>query len=323
MPPSFVVGSSSRRGGRSGSGTPRPGWAAGAPARRPPGRARRAAGPRPGSSAGSLAGAVTRPVSARTSGAVPVNPATTRRHLPGLAPGPAARTTRVWPPVLAFSSAGVPRRDHRPRSMTAIWSASSSASSRYWVVSRTVAPPATTPRIVSHTWPRARGSRPVVGSSRKSTCGSPTRLAARSSRAPHAAGVGLAPPARPRRPVRTAPSSSPGPAPRAAARLKPSSRPIIIRFSVPVSSSSTEANWPVSAISWRTCTASVSTSYPQILACPASGFSRVASTRTAVVLPAPFGPSRARTLPRSAARSTPASAWVLPKRLVSPSASMT
>ena len=40
---------------------------------------------------------------------------------------------------------------------------------------------------------------------------------------------------------------------------------------MPVSSSSTDANCPVSAISWRTCTASVTTSYPQIRACPASG----------------------------------------------------
>ena len=93
-------------------------------------------------------------------------------------------------------------------------------------------------------------------------------------------------------------------------------------FSVPVSSSSTDANWPVSAISWRTCTASVTTSYPQIRACPASAFSKVASTRTAVVLPAPFGPSRARTVPGPAARSTPRSASVRPKRLVSPPASM-
>jgi hypothetical protein len=76
-------------------------------------------------------------------------------------------------------------------------------------------------------------------------------------------------------------------------------------------------------MSWRTWTASATTSQPQIRACPASGFSRVASTRTAVVLPAPFGPSRASTLPRSAAISTPASAWVFPKRLVSPSASIT
>ena len=55
-------------------------------------------------------------------------------------------------------------------------------------------------------------------------------------------------------------------------------------------------------------------------ACPASGSSSVASTRTAVVLPAPLGPSRPRTLPAGAARSTPSSAFVSPNRLASPSA---
>ena len=42
--------------------------------------------------------------------------------------------------------------------------------------------------------------------------------------------------------------------------------------------------------------------------------------RTAVVLPAPFGPSTPRTVPRSAYKSVPASAFVLPKFLIRPSA---
>ena len=50
--------------------------------------------------------------------------------------------------------------------------------------------------------------------------------------------------------------------------------------------------------------------------------SNVASTRTAVVFPAPLGPSRARTLPCRAVRSTPRSAFVRPKLLVSASASI-
>jgi len=45
--------------------------------------------------------------------------------------------------------------------------ASASASSRYWVVNMMVDPSATRSRIVSHIWLRFRGSRPVVGSSRK------------------------------------------------------------------------------------------------------------------------------------------------------------
>jgi NAD(P)-dependent dehydrogenase (short-subunit alcohol dehydrogenase family) len=51
-----------------------------------------------------------------------------------------------------------------------------------WVVSRTVQPSATRPRIVSHIWPRVRGSSPVVGSSRKISGGRVIRLAARSRR---------------------------------------------------------------------------------------------------------------------------------------------
>ena len=62
----------------------------------------------------------------------------------------ASCTRRLEPPTCAFSSADVPSATLRPRSMTAIRSASWSASSRYWVVSRMVQPSATSPRIVSH-----------------------------------------------------------------------------------------------------------------------------------------------------------------------------
>ena len=55
--------------------------------------------------------------------------------------------------------------------MTAIRSASRSASSRYWVVSSSVLPPATCASIVSQSPIRLRGSRPVVGSSRKRRAG--------------------------------------------------------------------------------------------------------------------------------------------------------
>src|SRR5262249_39097074 len=53
-----------------------------------------------------------------------------------------------------------------------------------------------------------------------------------------------------------------------------------------------------------------------------SGVSRVASIRTIVVFPAPFGPSRASTRPVSAVRSIPASASVPPNDLRTPSTSM-
>ena len=118
-----------------------------------------------GSSAGSLAGAVTRPMSLTTSGVVPVTWATIVASSP-VRDWSAARTIRVWPPVRAFSSAGVPSATTRPWSMTAIWSASSSASSRYCVVSSTVTPSAVRVRTMSQTSLRLRGSSPVVGSSR-------------------------------------------------------------------------------------------------------------------------------------------------------------
>ena len=66
--------------------------------------------------------------------------------------------------------------------MTAIRSASRSASSRYWVVSSTVVPSATSASIASQSAMRLRRSRPVVGSSRKSTGGRATSAAARSRR---------------------------------------------------------------------------------------------------------------------------------------------
>src|SRR3984885_15423388 len=77
----------------------------------------------------------------------------------------------------------------------------------------------------------------------------------------------------------------------------PSSRPIMMRLLVPDSPSSTEAYCPVSPISCRTWCASRCTSYPQTRARPPSDRSSVARIRTAVVLPAPFGPSSPSTCP--------------------------
>ena len=86
------------------------------------------------------------------------------------------------PPTAAPWAQDVPAAITRPWSMTTISSASSSASSRYWVVSSSVVPSTTqAPDHLPHPEP-GRGSRPVVGSSRNSTFGCPTRLAARSSR---------------------------------------------------------------------------------------------------------------------------------------------
>src|SRR4051812_29015840 len=55
---------------------------------------------------------------------------------------------------------------------------------------------------------------------------------------------------------------------------------------------------------------------------PPSGSNSVARTRTSVVLPAPFGPSSPKIAPSGTSRSTPASASVEPKLLVTPSTAM-
>ena len=99
------------------------------------------------------------------------------------------RSSRRWtttsirsPPTCDLSSSAVPRAMILPWSTTAIVSASSSASSRYCVVSRSVVPSRTRPRMTSHIPSRLRGSRPVVGSSRNSSRGRPMSALPRSSR---------------------------------------------------------------------------------------------------------------------------------------------
>ena len=98
---------------------------------------------------------------------------------------------------------GCPRRRSGPSSRTAMRSASWSASSRYWVVSKTVAPRRRVPRTTCQSSCRLRGSRPVVGSSRKITSGrAPTRPGGEVEAAAHPAGVR-------RRPARRAASVRP------------------------------------------------------------------------------------------------------------------
>ena len=58
----------------------------------------------------------------------------------------------------------------------------------------------------------------------------------------------------------------------------------------------------------RTARLSRPTSWPATVARPAVGFSSVVSTRSVVVLPAPFGPSNPKTSPGATAKETPATA---------------
>ena len=78
---------------------------------------------------------------------------------------------------------------------------------------------------------------------------------------------------------------------RAAARSRWNSRPNITRFCRAVRISSTAAFWPVRPIRRRTRRGCLRTSIPPTQARPPSIRSSVARIRTAVVLPAPLGPS--------------------------------
>ena len=85
-------------------------------------------------------------------------------------------------------------------------------------------------------------------------------------------------------------------------------RPNSHRFSRPVRFSSTAAYCPDSPMTRRISSDCVRTSKPATVARPASARRSVARMRTVVVLPAPFGPSRPRTVPSSTTRSTPSRA---------------
>src|SRR6266700_3681497 len=84
--------------------------------------------------------------------------------------------------------------------------------------------------------------------------------------------------------------------------------PCMVRFSWPVS-------WPTALVCWltepvtdRTRPGCLSTSMPATRALPSSGRDSVVRILTVVVLPAPFGPSSAYTLPAATEKVSPSSA---------------
>ena len=77
------------------------------------------------------------------------------------------------------------------------------------------------------------------------------------------------------------------------------------RFSNPVRFSSTAAFCPDTPMWRRTSAGSASTSMPATTAEPESGRSSVVRIRTAVVLPAPLGPSTPSTEPSGTAKESP------------------
>src|SRR5450759_3174716 len=201
----------------------------------------------------------------------------------------------------------------RPLSSTATWSASWSASSRYWVVRRIVTPSVASSRMICHMVRRLRGSSPVVGSSRKITVGLPMSVIARSTRRripPEEVDSGL-----------LAASVSSNRSSSSAIRRRPALRPrwrrsaISCRFSCPVSRLSTAENWPVTPIKERTASRSLATSCPPTRMAPPSARIKVDRMRTIVVFPAPLGPSSEKIVPSATVRSTPLSTMCSPKDL--------
>ena len=197
---------------RSGSGRRRPGWAGGA--RRPRwrcGSGRAAAAPRsaperrrsPGRSAPGGRGRA---------------PADRWRDRPSTVAaasswaGSATVISSRSPPTCAFSSSAVPCAMTRPWSITTIVSASRSASSRYWVVSSSVVPPATSCEITSHMSSRPFGSRPGGGLVQEQDLRVGHQRAGQVEPPAHAARVGLGRPVAGLARARTAPAArGPGP----------------------------------------------------------------------------------------------------------------
>ncbi len=63
-------------------------------------------------------------------------------------------------------------------------------------------------------------------------------------------------------------------------------------------------------------------SAPSTVACPEVGRMMSSSARMVVVFPAPLGPMTPKTLPRGTVKLTSRSAWVRPKVLLRPTASI-
>ncbi len=247
----------------------------------------------------------------RPSSLTPTTPVTRGAMAPTASGCGAASVTSRWALRLAsFSSSGVPFAMTRPWSTTTMRCASASASSRYCVVNSTVTPSPSNSRMASHTRWRLVGSSPVVGSSRKSTGGRVMSDAARSRRR-------RMPPEYPLR-TRSAASTSSNWARSSAALVREAARPMSessptrTRFCRPVRSGSSVASCAATPMWRRTSPGCCTTSIPATVAWPASGRARVVRMRTAVVFPAPLGPSRPRMEPAGTEKSTPASAWVSP-----------
>jgi hypothetical protein len=82
------------------------------------------------------------------------------------------------------------------------------------------------------------------------------------------------------------------------------------RFCRAVSARSRLGRWGTTDSRLRAVTGSAATSTPATLAVPDVGSTRVVRTPIVVVFPAPLGPSRPKTSPRSTANEIPSTAFV-------------
>ena len=198
---------------------------------------------------------------------------------------------QVRAPDLGLERPGVPRRRSRPMSMIPTRSASWSASSRYWVVRKTVVPSRLSfldllpDRLAAHgveaRWSARRGTGP----------------AARGRARRRGRGGGASRPSRCRPGDRRRSPARPG---RAASRRAPSlgaREPVERRLEVDQLAAGHQRVerrlLERDADRARTSPASATTSCPATRALPPVGRSSVVSIRTVVVLPAPLGPRKA------------------------------
>ena len=79
-------------------------------------------------------------------------------------------------------------------------------------------------------------------------------------------------------------------------------------FSRPVATGSAPLSWATTPIRCRTLAGFARTSSPATLAVPESAWASVVRILTVVDLPAPFGPSRPKTVPAGTAKLSPSRA---------------
>src|SRR3954447_4350114 len=167
---------------------------------------------------------------------------------------------------------------------------------------------------------RVWGSRPIVGSSRKSTrgeCRKPRAISRRRFMPPENVITRL-----PRRSHRPTMSSTWRIRGATTSRGTPYSSACRRRFCSAVRYPSSVGSWKTSPMLRRTSSRSCATSWPATRARPPVGRASVQSMWIVVVLPAPLGPRKPNTSPRATSKLTPRTASMSPKDFTSCSTSI-